>query len=102
MKRSPRPSTWLALLRDLVPMQALPLFEHRMYAERQADYLLLLGSSRTPPVPTSLISDLPKLLVARRTGVAADSLAWQRGRWVLSVRAGDALERQRFSLAHQL
>jgi hypothetical protein len=93
----------LARLRGLVPRRGLSPAEARQIAERQAAILLAAGDITGPPVPDSLITDLPFVSVARRPGFPTSGLATEtRAGWVIVVRAEEAQVRQRFSMVHEL
>lgn len=92
----------LAELRALCPDRALPPWDARGIAERQAARLLRRSGVTQAPVPEEVISDLPYVRVryvkARRLAAAA---RWTGGRWSIIVNSDDTIGRQRFSLAHE-
>jgi IrrE N-terminal-like domain len=93
----------LASLRGLVPQRPLRFDEAVRIAEQQANRLLQLADLTDPPVPTELITDLPRIQVEIRGGMpVAGSAHWSDGRWVLCISASDHPRRQRFSVAHEL
>jgi hypothetical protein len=93
----------LASLRELVPQRPLRFTEALRIAEQQANRLLDLAQLTKPPVPTALITDLPRIRVELRAGMpVAGSVHWSEGQWVLCIAAGDHPRRQRFSVAHEL
>jgi len=92
----------LTLTRDLAPKRPLSLPEASQLAERQATKLIHLGQLEGPPVPETLITELPGLHVERVRPLAVPGAAGLRGdRWVVLLNADDARTRQRFSLAHE-
>ncbi len=93
----------LAILRALTPRRRLEtLGEAETVAELQANRLLELAGLPQPPVPTELISELPRIRVRRDIDLpASGSARWQNGRWVLTVNGSEPYTRQRFSLAHE-
>lgn len=92
----------LAELRALCPDRALPPWDARGVAERQAARLLRRSGVTHAPVPEEVISGLPYVRVrfvkARKLAAAA---RWTGGRWSIIVNSDDTLGRQRFSLAHE-
>jgi Zn-dependent peptidase ImmA (M78 family) len=92
----------LAELRALCPRRALPPWDARGVAERQAARLLRRHGITTAPVPEEVISDLPYVQVryVRARSLAA-AASWTGGRWSIVVNRDDTVGRQRFSLAHE-
>lgn len=92
----------LAVLRGLAPRRALTLGESRLVAEHQAARLLQLAKLTTPPVPSALIAELPRVLVQTDVDLPASGAThWVNGRWLLVINGAEPLARQRFSLAHE-
>ncbi len=89
-------------LRDLVPLRSLNRAEAMRIAELQASRLLARAELDTPPVPESLIADLPRIQVDRMTPIPVSGSAhWASSRWVIVLNGAEPLVRQRFSLAHE-
>jgi Zn-dependent peptidase ImmA (M78 family) len=92
----------LAELRSLCPPRALPAWDARGVAERQAARLLQHWGLTEPPVPEEVIGELPYVRVryvrARNFAAAA---RWNGGRWTILVNRDSTVGRQRFSLAHE-
>ena len=92
----------LAELRAICPDRALPPWDARSIAERQAARLLRRAEVTEAPVPEEVISDLPYVRVrfvkARKLAAAA---RWTGARWSIIVNSDDTLGRQRFSMAHE-
>lgn len=90
-------------LRALAPDRRLGHFEARSVAERQASRLLALTGIDRPSVPSSIISDLPRIDVHLSDDLDASGRSgWIRGRWLIELNAVDHPRRRRFSLAHEL
>jgi hypothetical protein len=93
----------LAVLRAKAPRRALDPAEAAQVAERQATTLLELAGLNRPPVPASLIAELPRVLVRTDPDLPVSGCtSWQAGRWLIVLNGSEPLVRQRFSLAHEL
>ena len=91
-------------VRDLMPLRPLSMVERYGLAERQALRLLNLSGVTRPPVPDTIISQLPKIQVERITlldSATAGMTEWAHGRWLIMINVGGVKGRQRFSLAHE-
>ncbi len=92
----------LATLSQLTPRRALHHDEIVDLAERQAKLLLRLARLTTPPTPSALISELPRVLVRLERDLPVSAAAhWINGRWLLLINLSEPLERQRFSVCHE-
>ncbi len=92
----------LAVLRALAPRRPLTRPEAEVLAELQANRLLELADVSEPPVPSELITELPRILVRADIDLPVSGSAhWVSGRWLLSINAAEPWQRQRFSLAHE-
>lgn len=92
----------LASLRELVPQRPLRFAEAVRIAELQAERLLASAEITAGPVPSGLITELPRILAVVRPGMPVSGSAhWSNGRWVLCISAGDHPRRRRYSLAHE-
>ena len=92
----------LAVLRSKAPRRSLSPAESAQIADWQATTLLELAGLTVPPTPSSLISELPRVLV--RTDVdlpVSGCTSWQAGRWLIVINGSEPYARQRFSLAHE-
>jgi Zn-dependent peptidase ImmA (M78 family) len=92
----------IAVLRAKAPRRALSPAEAAQVADWQATTLLELAGLAGPPTPSSLISELPRVLV--RTDVdlpVSGCTAWHAGRWLILINGSEPYARQRFSLAHE-
>lgn len=95
-------SNVISILRDVVPIRPLTQAEALRVAEQQAAKLLFLSEVDKPPVPESIISELPRIQVERiLASPSAGATQWSRGRWLIVISGSDSLGRQRFSLAHE-
>ena len=89
-------------LRDRVPIRPLTVIEGLGIAELQAAQLLQLSGIVKPPVPESVIADLPKIQVERMTPAPmSGATQWSHGRWLIALNGAEPKVRQRFSLAHE-
>lgn len=92
----------LGELRGLCPRRALPPWDARGVAERQAARLLRRHEITAAPVPEEVIADLPYVRVRYiRARTLAAAARWTGGRWTIIVNKDDTIGRQRFSLAHE-
>ena len=93
----------LAELRRLSPVRPLTRAEAFRVAERQAERLLSSAGISRPPVPESLITDLPDVKVDYWPDApVSGSSHWTGTTWIIVVNADEPLVRRRFSLAHEL
>lgn len=92
----------ITALRALQPARALTKVEAHAVAERQAETLLALMDVVEPPVPQSVIADVPGVDVDAVRDWPTSGMAVHTGRhWRIVVNHGESPERQRFSLAHE-
>jgi hypothetical protein len=92
----------LAILRALMPRRTLRFVEAERIAELQANRFLGLAGVTDPPVPSELITELPRIRVVTRIGLPVSGMAqWLGGQWLLTVAGHEPATRQRFSLAHE-
>jgi hypothetical protein len=93
----------LTILRAVAPRRRLTALEGGIVAELQANRLLELAGSPSPPIPSELITDLPRIAVRQDPDLpVSGSAIWVAGRWLLSINSSEPWTRQRFSLAHEL
>jgi len=89
-------------LRDLVPRRPLTTPEAMEVAELQAIRLLALSGIDGPPVPESVIANLPHIEVERmKPSPVSGAAQWSRGRWLVVLNGNESPGRQRYSLAHE-
>jgi predicted transcriptional regulator len=93
----------LTILRALTPRRSVNYREALLLAELQANRLLELAGLTTAPIPTELITQLPRIVVRLDPDLAVSASArWMTGQWLLSVNSQDPWTKQRFSLGHEL
>lgn len=93
----------IAALRSLMPSRAVTWAEAHAVAEWQATLLLRLSHVDEPMVPQFIICNLPGIYVDWRPDWPTDAMAVRAGNhWRIVVRSSDVIQRQRFSLAHEL
>lgn len=93
----------LAELRGLIPRRPLTFVETLRLTERLASRLLTLRHSITAPVPTSVVSELPRVRVRSRSLPVSGASHWEpRHRaWIISLNRDESQGRQRFTLMHE-
>lgn len=92
----------IGALRQLLPEQAVTFIEAHEVAERQAALLLALFRITEPPVPQSVISSLPDIVVEQREDWPVSAMTLHaRSKWRIVIKAEEPHKRQRFSLAHE-
>ena len=92
----------LAALRNLVPNRALRHVESLRIAELQAAHLLAMSGITEAPVPTSVITDIPKIQLKRMSPCPVSGATdWSKGTWVIILNGNEPIARQRFTLAHE-
>jgi len=92
----------LALLRGLVPKRPLTADEALRIAELQANRLLEHFQIPSGPVPSEIVSQLPRIRVVREPGLPISGAAhWDGRHWVITLNADEHRLRQRFSLMHE-
>ncbi len=89
-------------LRDMVPLRPLRYSEALRLAELQAQKFLALSGITEPAVPERIITELPKLHVARLSPFPTSGAShWSQGLWLVAINGSEPTTRQRFSLAHE-
>jgi Zn-dependent peptidase ImmA (M78 family) len=89
-------------LRDLVPLRPLRYTEALRIADFQAQRFLEAVQITGPAVPTSVITDLPRLKVTRLSPFPTSGAShWYLGQWLVVLNGAEPATRQRFSLAHE-
>ncbi|MFL6164304.1 MAG: ImmA/IrrE family metallo-endopeptidase [Jatrophihabitantaceae bacterium] len=97
----------LASLRFLAPAHPITLDEALRLAERQAALLLELCGSAVVPVPTSIITNQPRITVENDPDLPAHAASgcsdWDSHRrtWVISLNPTEPRRRQRFTVLHE-
>jgi Zn-dependent peptidase ImmA (M78 family) len=103
----PEPSV-LATLRRLNPHRPLQLNEALWLAELQANRLLQLrGVSADVPIPTTIVTELPRIAVEHDPDLPATAASgcsdwdYQRRTWVISLNPTEPRKRRRFTVLHE-
>src|SRR3954447_8257728 len=91
----------LASLRDLIPPRPLQFIEALRIAELQALRLLELTGVSDGPVPTEIVSELPRIEVLHRNIPTSGLSYWDGQRWLIAVNRTEPATRQRFTLFHE-
>src|SRR4051812_19963435 len=97
----------LARLRALAPNHPLTLDEALRLAERQAALLLELSGGAVVPVPTSIVTNQPRIIVEHDHDLPAHAASgcsdWDSHRrsWIISLNPTEPRRRQRFTLLHE-
>jgi len=97
----------LASLRALAPVHPMTLDEALRLAERQAGLLLELCDATAVPVPTSIVTNQPRITVERDPELPAHAASgcsdWDSHRrtWLISLNPTEPRSRQRFTVLHE-
>lgn len=92
----------LATLRDLMPPRALAQGQALRIAELQAQRLLEITGIKEPPVPVTVITDIPKIVVQRVVPwPVSGATSWTKGAWNVIIKGDEPYGRRRFTLAHE-
>ena len=91
----------LASLRALVPSRHLQFSEALRIAELQANRLLQLLAITDGPVPSEVVSELPRIQVRRRELPTSGLSYWNGETWVIGLNRAEPRTRQRFTLLHE-
>jgi Zn-dependent peptidase ImmA (M78 family) len=94
----------LAYLRAVIPARDEITFPEALrIAELQANKLLELHGVAEGPVPTEVISELPKLIIETTGRLVSGATFWNKHRqaWVIQLSRVDSRARRRFTLAHE-
>ena len=98
-----RPSV-LASLRTLLPARALTLYEALRLAELQANRLLELQGIHEAPVPSEIVSGLPRIHVTYDLDMPVSGASnWdtKRKSWVITLHATEPDTRHRITMLHE-
>src|SRR4051812_34789577 len=96
-----RPSV-IAQLRALAPDHGLDRGKALRLSELQAERLLRAMNVRRGPVPTSIISELPRIHVQQLAMAVSGAASWSNGQWVITVNSAESPQDNRFTVAHEL
>lgn len=91
----------LASLRALIPLRPLEFSEALRIAELQANRLLMLSDVSDGPVPSDIVTELPRIRVAYRDLPTSGLSYWDGRCWVIALNAAEPPTRQRFTLLHE-
>lgn len=91
----------LTKLRALVPHRHLSIEEALRIAELQATHLLALQHIDEAPVPSEVITELPKLRVEYANTPVSGACFWDGHDWVIELNPRQTHTRRRFILAHE-
>lgn len=102
----PEAPSVLASLRQLAPTRSLKLFEALRVAELQASRLLELSGIDVTPVPSEIISRLPRMAIEYNFDMpdgASGASDWDSATktWVVTINGRHVDTRQRFTLLHE-
>src|SRR3954467_10734498 len=85
----------LASLRDLTPLRPLQFSEALRIAELQALRLLELTGVSDGPVPTEIVSELPRIQVLHRQIPTSGLSYWDGQCWLICLNRTEPVTRQR-------
>jgi Zn-dependent peptidase ImmA (M78 family) len=91
----------LGSLRRLIPERNTRFSEALQVAELQANKLLELTSVIDGPVPSEVISELPRIRVEYRHMPTSGMSYWDGQDWVICLNRLEPVTRQRFTLFHE-
>ena len=91
----------LALLRSVVPNRSLQFSEALRVAELQANRLLEQMNIGDWPVPSEIVTELPRMRIEQRDLPTSGLSFWDGQAWVIYLNATEAATRQRFTLLHE-
>lgn len=92
----------LSELRNVMPNRALRHTEALRIAEVQATKLLTMAGIKDGPVPSSVITSIPKIELKRVVPLPVSGCTdWAKGTWVIAISGSEPVARQRFTLAHE-
>ena len=91
----------LALLRSVLPTRPLQFLEALKVAELQVNLLLEVFQIDESPVPSEIISELPRIAVRYKEIPTSGMSYWNGDSWVICLNSHEPAARQRFTLAHE-
>jgi Zn-dependent peptidase ImmA (M78 family) len=91
----------LALLRSVIPSRPLRFSEALRLAELQANRLLELTQIHEAPVPSEIVSELPRISVRYGDIPTSGMSYWNGENWVICLNRREPETRQRFTLLHE-
>lgn len=91
----------LASLRAVVPPRRLHFAETLRVAELQANRLLEIARVDDGPVPSELVTDLPRVSIEYRDLPTSGMSYWNGRAWIICLNSAEPRTRQRFTLFHE-
>lgn len=91
----------LASLRAVVPNRPLSFTESLRVAELQANRLLELFGVREAPIPSDIVSELPRIRIEFRDLPSSGLSFWDGQNWIICLSRSEPRTRQRFTLLHE-
>ena len=91
----------LAVLRSVVPNRSLQFSEALRVAELQANRLLETTHTADWPVPSEIVTELPRVRIELRDLPTSGLSFWDGQAWVIYLNATEVTTRQRFTLLHE-
>ena len=91
----------LGSLRALIPDRRCQFLEALRVAELQASRLLSLYRIEQAPIPSELVTELPRIHVEYRPIPMSGLSYWNGHSWVIALNRAEPTTRQRFTLFHE-
>lgn len=91
----------LSALRALIPQRQCQFHEALRVAESQAARLLQLMGVDGAPVPSEIVSELPRIEVEYRPIPMSGLSYWNGHDWIIGLNRAEPRTRQRFTLLHE-
>lgn len=95
------PRSVLASLRAQLPQRYATFTEALRVAETQANRLLALTGTDEGPVPSEVVSELPRIAVRFRDMPTSGLSFWNGQVWIIALNHYEPTTRQRFTLFHE-
>ena len=91
----------LGALRALIPQRNCAFIEALRVAELQASRLLQLLRVEQAPIPSEVVSELPRIQVEYRPIPMSGLSYWNGTTWIIALNRAEPWTRQRFTLLHE-
>lgn len=91
----------LAELRSLIPSHSIDFADTLRLAERQAELLLQLRGIASAPVPSEIVTALPRINVVHHLGPVYGISHWNGLSWIITLNTRDPRVRRRVTLLHE-
>ncbi|MGI8761962.1 MAG: ImmA/IrrE family metallo-endopeptidase [Jatrophihabitantaceae bacterium] len=91
----------LSSLRELVPERRVRFSEALRIAELQATRLHTLLVVETEPVPSEVVTELPRIQIEYRDIPTSGLSYWNGSTWIVAINRWEPRTRQRFTLFHE-